>query len=236
MGSRRVVVFTGAGVSTESGIPDFRGPQGLWTKVDPNQYTLQRWLADPEHRKRVFRERMERPQWTGAPNPSHTALVALHEHGRLLRCVTQNIDGLHQAAGLPDELVLEVHGTAHRVMCLRCDARTGWEGLFARLRAGEDDPQCEECGGVLKSATVSFGQNLPPAVLDQAFDDADTCDLMVAAGSTLSVYPAAYVPLRAARRGVPFVIVNEGDTDADTAADIRLEGKTGTLLPALFEA
>jgi NAD-dependent deacetylase len=231
--SRRTLVFTGAGVSTESGIPDFRGPQGLWKKVDPNLFTLQNYLADPAIRRAAWKMRVEDPVWTAQPNPSHHAIVHLERLGVAPVVVTQNVDGLHQAAGSSD--VVEVHGSIHSVVCLACGWRGPMAGTLARVRGGEADPACEACGGILKSATIAFGQHLEPAVIERAFAQADAADVCVAAGSTLSVTPAAHVPMAVASNGGALVIVNEEPTELDHMAVAVVRARTGTALPRLAE-
>ena len=196
--SRRIVALTGAGISTESGIPDFRGPNGLWTK-NPRAEKLsdiRYYMADPEVRRLAWQERLAHPAWSARPNPGHMALVDLERGGRLHALVTQNIDGLHQAAGNSAEKVVEVHGTIHRVMCMQCGWRGPMQATLDRVRAGEDDPPCRACDGILKNGTISFGQSLVPEVIDQAMRAAEEADLLLAIGSSLSVYPvAAAVPL-----------------------------------------
>lgn len=231
--SRRTLVFTGAGVSTESGIPDFRGPHGLWKRVDPNLFTIQNFLADPEIRRRSWEMRIETEMWTAAPNAGHRAIVRLERLGVAPVVVTQNIDGLHQDAGSTD--VVEVHGTAREYACLDCGTRGPIGDVLERFEAGDHDPRCDDCGGLLKSATISFGQSLDAAVIDRAFAEADKADVCLALGSTLSVVPAAYVPLAVARNGGTLVIVNEEETDLDDIAAHKLSARTGALLPQLAD-
>ena len=196
--AERIVVLTGAGISTDSGIPDFRGPKGLWTRnpVAEKQSTIQHYLADPEVRKAAWRSRVEHSAWTARPNRGHLALVALERRGKLHALITQNIDELHQIAGNSPAKTIEVHGTMRRVMCWSCGRRAPMEEALARVRAGEADPVCPSCGGILKSDTISFGQALVPEVIDRAMTAAAEADLMLAVGSTLQVYPVAgAVPL-----------------------------------------
>jgi NAD-dependent deacetylase len=231
----RLVALTGAGISTESGIPDFRGPQGVWTR-DPQaerQATLQHYMADPEVRKRAWRSRLESPAWRAEPNPGHHALVALERRGVLHTLITQNVDGLHQRAGSSPERVIEIHGTIREVTCMACGERAPMERALARVRAGEEDPACRACGGILKSATISFGQSLVAADLTRAQAAAQQCDLMLAVGSTLSVYPVAGVVPVAKEAGARVVIVNAEPTAMDDLADAVLRGPIGTLLPRL---
>jgi NAD-dependent deacetylase len=234
-GAERILVLTGAGISTDSGIPDFRGPQGVWTR-DPaaeRRAHLAHYLSDPEVRRQAWSSRLDHPTWTAEPNAAHRALVELERGGRLDTIVTQNIDGLHQAAGSDPGRVVEIHGTMHEVVCLSCDERAPMARALDRVRAGEGDPPCRTCGGILKSATISFGQNLVPADLRRADAAARRCDLLLAVGSTLAVYPAAGVVPLARSAGARVVIVNGGETALDHLADAVLRGPIGTILPAL---
>jgi len=233
---RRILVFTGAGISTESGIPDFRGPEGLWTRMDPADFTLERYLRSRTTRRRSWRMRMNAGALDASPNAAHRALVGLWASGRMIGCVTQNIDGLHQKAGLPEEAVVELHGNAHTTVCLGCGDRRPTAEALRRVEDGEDDPSCLLCGGILKTAVIYFGEMLPPAATAAAFDMAEEADAVLSVGSTLSVFPAAYVPHRVAQRGRPFVIVNQGPTDFDHLASVRLDAPAGTAVPALVSA
>jgi NAD-dependent deacetylase len=234
--SSRVVALTGAGISTESGIPDFRGPQGVWTK-DPKAEKLSNiheYMADPEVRRQAWQGRLRHPAWTATPGPGHLALVDLERRGKLHALVTQNIDGLHQRAGSSPDLVIEVHGTIHDVVCMDC----GWRGpmgpVLDRLRTGDEDPPCTECGGILKSATISFGQALVPRVIERAMVAAETADLLLAIGSSLQVYPIAAAVPAARAAGARVVIVNAEPTPFDEVADGVLRGRIGEILPALI--
>ena len=233
--AERVVVLTGAGISTESGIPDFRGPQGVWTKNPEaeKQATIQHYVADPEVRKRAWRSRLDSPAWSAQPNAGHRALVALERRGKLETLITQNVDGLHQAAGSSRERVVEVHGTWREVMCLACGERAPMERALARVRAGEEDPPCRSCGGILKSATISFGQSLVPDDIARAERAARNCDLMLAIGTKLSVWPVAGVVPLAKDAGAHVVILNAEPTEMDGLADVVLRGAIGELLPRL---
>jgi len=235
-GRSRILTFTGAGISTESGIPDFRGPEGIWRTVDPDEFTLDRYLRYPETRRRWWRMRFASGTLGAEPNAAHRALVALWRTGRMLGCVTQNIDGLHQKAGLPEEAVVELHGNAHTTVCLGCGDRQPTAAVVRRVEAGEDDPSCLLCGAILKTAVVYFGEVLPADACDYAFELAEQADAVIAIGSTLSVFPAAYVPYQVARRGQPLLIVNVGPTDLDHLAAARIEAPAGTALPALVDA
>jgi NAD-dependent deacetylase len=233
--AERVVALTGAGISTESGIPDFRGPKGVWTRnpAAEKQSTIQNYLADPEVRKAAWRSRLDHTAWTARPNRGHQALVALERRGLLHALVTQNIDELHQIAGNSVDKTIEVHGTMRRVMCWSCGARAPMEDALARVRAGEDDPACRLCGGILKSDTISFGQALRPAVIERAMQVAAECDVLLAIGSTLQVYPVAGMVPVAKEAGARLVIVNDQPTPFDPIADAVLRGPIGDLLPAI---
>lgn len=236
--SQRITVLTGAGISTESGIPDFRGPNGLWTKnpAAERQATIQHYLSDPEVRRAAWRNRVENPMWRAEPNAGHRALVELERTGRLHALITQNVDGLHQRAGSSPELVIEVHGTVHRTMCWDCDDRRPMVEALQRVAAGEDDPPCLLCGGIVKSDTISFGQSLVPEVIDRAMNASDECDLFLAIGTMLSVYPVANTVLRARAAGARVVIVNGSPTEMDGRAHAVLQGQIGDLLPPLVRA
>ena len=234
--SRRIVALTGAGISTESGIPDFRGPQGVWTK-NPKAEKLsdiRYYMADPEVRRLAWQQRLTHPAWQAKPNAGHLALVALEQRGRLHALITQNIDGLHQTAGNSPEKIIEVHGTMREVVCMRCNWRGPMQATLERVRAGEEDPPCKSCGGILKSATISFGQALVPEVINRAMGAAKKTDFLLAIGTSLSVYPVAnVVPLaKAARARV--VILNAEPTPMDDLADAVLRGTIGEILPQLL--
>ncbi len=233
--SSRLVVLTGAGISTDSGVPDFRGPQGLWTR-DPAAEKLSNihyYMSDPEVRRRAWRGRLDHPAWQATPNAGHRALVELERRGKLHTLVTQNIDGLHQRAGTSADRVVEVHGTVHEVMCMAC----GWRGpmgpVLDRVRGGEADPPCHRCGGILKSATVSFGQALVPSVIARALRAAEEADMLLAVGTSLQVYPVAGMVPVARRSGARVVIVNAADTPLDELADAVLRQPISDVLPAL---
>jgi NAD-dependent deacetylase len=236
--SRRVVVLTGAGISTDSGIPDFRGPRGVWTRnpAAEAQSTIQNYLADPQVRQAAWRSRLDHGAWTAQPNAGHLALVALERQGKLHALITQNVDELHQIAGNSPEVVIEVHGTVRRVMCWRCGRRAPMQEALARVRAGEADPPCPACGGILKSDTISFGQALDPAVIRRAMQAAAGADLMLAVGTTLQVYPVAGAVPLAKEGGARVVIVNDQPTPLDAIADALLRGPIGEVLPAICGA
>jgi NAD-dependent deacetylase len=233
----QITVFTGAGISTDSGIPDFRGPNGVWTKnpAAEKTATLQNYLGDPAVRRLAWQNRLNSPAWAAVPNSGHKAIYELERQGRLRAVVTQNIDELHQQAGHRPGNVIEVHGTMRWTRCWNCDDRRPMQETLERARAGEEDPHCLVCHvGILKSDTISFGQSLVPEVIDAAMQAADECDLLLAAGSTLSVFPAANVVPRAKAHGARVVIVNGEPTGMDRFADALLIGSLGELLPALL--
>jgi NAD-dependent deacetylase len=236
--ARRIVALTGAGISTESGIPDFRGPQGVWTKNPAAEKlsTLDHYLSDPEVRKAAWQSRLTHPAWTARPNAGHRALVALERRGKLHALVTQNIDGLHTRAGHSAERVVEVHGTVHEVTCWGCGWRGPMQLALDRVRAGEADPSCEACGGILKSATISFGQALEPSVIERALRVASEADLLLAIGTSLQVYPVAGAVPLAHEAGARVVIVNAQPTPYDDIADAVLCEPIGSVLPRLVSA
>lgn len=237
--ARRGVVFTGAGVSTESGIPDFRGPQGFWKRNDASKFTIQNYVRDPEHRKERWRQALgggflraegDRPV---EPNDAHRAIARLEELGLVRGVVTQNIDGLHHDAGSRN--VLELHGTSKRIACLSCQESWPREEILDRVRAGEDDPECTYCGGILKSATISFGQSLPQDVLEEAHRWSLEADFFLVVGSSLIVYPAAALPGVAKQSGAKLVIVNREETDQDDLFDAVIQETAGSTLTAIVE-
>lgn len=236
--AERIVVLTGAGISTDSGIPDFRGPKGLWTKNPEAEKlaTLDHYMANPEARKRSWQSFLD-PEgmggWDVAPNDGHRAVVELERRGKLLAVLTQNVDGLHQAAGTAPERVVEIHGTLREVVCMTCDERAPMERALDRVRAGEEDPPCRSCGGILKSATISFGQNLVPADLARAEEAGEACDLLLAVGTSLAVYPIAGVVPLAHRSGARVVILNAEPTEMDDLAHAVVRGSISELLPRL---
>jgi NAD-dependent deacetylase len=237
-GVSNVAVLTGAGISTDSGIPDFRGPSGLWTR-DPaaeKLSTYQVYVADPAVRQRSWQARLAHPAWTAQPNAAHLALARLAASPVVATVITQNIDGLHQRAGLPADRVLELHGTMYSVVCVSCNRRTAMADALARVRAGETDPPCTDCGGILKSATVMFGQQLDADVLARAVEVAEAADLFLAVGSTLTVEPAASLCGLAARAGARLVIVNRDPTPYDPLATAVIRQPIGDAVPAIVTA
>ena len=234
--ARRIVGLTGAGISTDSGIPDFRGPRGVWT-LNPKaerMSDIRHYVADPEVRRLSWQSRAAHPAWTAMPNAGHVAIVALEKRGRLHALVTQNIDGLHQKAGNSPDLVIEVHGTLHTAVCLNCGAKQPMQAVLARVRAGEEDPRCRACGGILKSDTVSFGQPLVPRVIERAMRACGETDCLVAVGSSLQVYPIAAAVPGAKASGAALIIVNAQDTPFDEIADVTLSGSISEVLPRLM--
>jgi len=233
--AQRIVALTGAGISTESGIPDFRGPQGVWT-TDPKAERLSNihyYMSDPEVRKLAWKGRLAHPAWRAVPNAGHRALVELERSGRLAALITQNIDGLHQIAGSSPDKVIEVHGTLREVVCMNCGWRGPMPAVLERVAAGEADPPCTDCGGILKSATISFGQPLVPEVIERAMRAAASADLLLALGSSLQVYPVAGVVPRVKGKGGRLVIVNAQPTPFDEIADEIVREPIGDVLPML---
>jgi NAD-dependent deacetylase len=234
--SERIAVLTGAGISTDSGIPDFRGPNGVWTTTPEKMklVNIEDYVRDPQVRVAAWQERMNHPAWTAQPNDGHLALAHLERRGTLLALMTQNIDGLHQSAG--SEKVLELHGTIRQAKCLSCDRRTPMQEQLDRVREGESDPACTPCGGIQKSATVAFGEHLDPLVLETAMVASSACDLFLAIGTSLSVQPASLLAAEAHRRGARLVIVNQGETPLDDRADAVLRDPIGDVLPRIVDA
>ena len=231
-----MVVLTGAGISTDSGIPDFRGPRGVWT-LNPKSERMsdiRYYTADPEVRRLAWQSRLAHPAWTAEPNAGHLALVEFERRGKLHALVTQNIDGLHQRAGNSPERVIEVHGTLHRAVCLECQARVPMSHVLERVSAGEDDPPCERCGGILKSDTISFGQPLVPAVIERAMRAASEGDCLIAVGTSLQVYPIAAAVPAAKSGGASLIIVNAQPTPFDDIADVTLSDEISGVLPDLL--
>ena len=240
----RAVVFTGAGVSTGSGLPDFRSSTGLWTRYDPREMTFQRHVADPEVRRAGWRMRREFLDAEARPNGAHRAIAALEARGHVAGVVTQNIDGLHEAAG--STRVVELHGTAHRTTCIGVSptggvpAGCGWStptrSVLERLDAGDDDPACPDCGGILKAATISFGQAMDVATVERAWDLVDRADLVLAVGTSLQVFPAASLVPTAHEMGVPLAICNAEPTPYDGLAEVVARDRVEDLLPAVVAA
>jgi NAD-dependent deacetylase len=233
--AQRVVVLTGAGISTDSGIPDFRGPQGAWTQ-NPQaeaQSTLENYLNDPQVRMEVWQSRLHSPVWQAQANRGHRALVALEQRGKLHALITQNIDELHRVAGNCADLIIEVHGSMRRVMCWACGERTAMQTVLERVRDGEADPACTACGGILKSDTISFGQMLVPDVIERAMDAVNNAQVLLVVGSTLKVFPIAGAVPHAREVGARVVIVNDQPTPMDDLADAVIRTPIGEALPVI---
>ncbi len=240
MSDRRplVAVLTGAGISTDSGIPDYRGPNGVW-RTDPEAeklVTYAHYVGDPEIRRRAWRVRAEHPARHARPNAAHEAITRLERSGVPVRVLTQNVDGLHQAAGMPDRKVLELHGSSRGTVCVTCHTRGEMTQALARVAAGDPDPSCEVCGGILTSRTVMFGQRLDPEVLGEALSITKACDVFLAVGSSLQVRPVASLAGIAAEHGARLVIVNAEPTPYDDLAAEVVREPIGTALPRLLEA
>ena len=233
--AKRVVVLTGAGISTDSGIPDFRGPQGVWTK-NPRAEKLSNihyYMSDPEVRKAAWKSRLEHPAWTAKPNAGHLALADLEKRGKLHALITQNIDELHQMAGNSPDKVIEVHGTVRKVICMACGMTAPMQNALDRVRAGEEDPPCRNCGGILKSATISFGQQLVPEVIERAIRVSGEAEVFLAIGTSLQVYPIAATVELASGAGARIVILNAEETPFDDIADAVFRGSIGKILPLI---
>jgi NAD-dependent deacetylase len=234
--ARVVTVLTGAGISTDSGIPDFRGPNGVWTKNPAAEKAsdIRHYVGDPEVRVRNWAARAAGEIWVDRePNDGHRALVRLQEQAKLHTLITQNVDGLHQKAGIESQLMVEIHGNTRRAMCLSCSWRDDIEVVLTRVREGEPDPHCHECGGILKSATISFGQSLVPDDLERAHEAARSCDLFLAIGTSLAVYPIAGTVPVAKRNGASIVIVNLEPTEMDGLADVIVDASISEALPQI---
>ncbi len=232
-GCKRILMFTGAGISTESGIPDFRGPSGVWKTASPDDFTLSNYVANTEFRWAAWERRFASPLRDAEPNAAHRAVADLWRSGRMIGYITQNIDGLHQAAGLPTEAIVELHGNTDGIRCIECGTKADTKQVEERWRGGDADPSCEVCGGILKTTVIYFGEMLPERALTTAAVWTANADAVIVVGSSLSVYPAAGIPLEVAATGAPFVIVNDGPTELDDVAAVRLGGRAGEVLPSL---
>jgi NAD-dependent deacetylase len=230
--SKRIVVFTGAGISTESGIPDFRGPDGLWTKFDPEDFTYQRFVTSREARKRLWgMSKTVGLSWTDMkPNDAHYAVVELERIGKLDCVITQNVDGLHQKAGNSEDKVIQLHGNMQWAKCLSCGARWRNKEVMRWVEAGAEDPECVKCGGIIKPEGVFFGEAMPVKETMEAERRSSMCDLCIVIGSSLVVYPAALMPQYALQSGAKLVIINEGETSLDHVANIRIDDKAGKVM------
>ena len=234
--TRNVVVFTGAGVSTESGIPDFRSPGGIWTRFDPEDFTIQKFLSSPETRRKQWQILLEGGLFANAePNRAHLAVAELEKIGRLTCVITQNIDNLHQKAGNSPEKVYELHGNMRWLKCMNCDARYPVGDVVDKFRVKEEVPGCERCQGILKPDVVFFGELLPELTLKQATSHATGCDLMIVIGSSLVVYPAAYMPMYAKESGAKLVIINSAPTSFDDVADVVINHSAGLVMEKIMD-
>ena len=234
--SKMIIVFTGAGVSTESGIPDFRSPGGIWSRYDPEEFTIQKFLSNPESRKTHWKMLTEAGLTTEAkPNPAHYAIAELHQLGKLDCVITQNVDNLHQKAGVPEDRVFELHGNMQRAVCLSCHKHFPLKEVLQRIEEGEEVPDCPYCHGILKPDAVFFGESLPQATLAEASRRSRSCDLLIVVGSTLVVYPAAYIPMYAKEAGAKLVIVNLSETPMDRYATIIIRSKAGEAMSKIME-
>jgi len=233
--AEKVVVFTGAGISTESGIPDFRGPGGLWTKYDPDDFTIDKFLGSHATRKKMWQRLREGGLMEDAmPNAAHYAIVDLEKMGKLSALVTQNIDNLHQKAGSNPALIRELHGNMQMLVCLNCRERYPIAMVKEKYADSDNVPTCEYCRGILKPDVVFFGEALPQRTLAQAMWEAEECDLMMVIGSSLVVYPAAYVPVQAKQAGADLVIINKGPTEQDHQADVRIDAPAGDTMTKIL--
>ena len=228
LAARRVVVFTGAGVSTESGLPDFRSPGGIWDRFDPDDFTYQKFVSRPQTRRLWWQLIYEGSLSTEIkPNPAHHAIAELARLGKLDIVITQNIDNLHQTAGVPDEKVYELHGNLKWAVCLGCGQRYPFEQIKIKLAEGEEVPKCQVCSGILKPNIIFFGEMLPEGVFEAAVQRAESADLFMVIGSTLIVYPAAEIPARAHHSGAKLVIINLSPTPMDYEAAVLIKAKAG---------
>jgi NAD-dependent deacetylase len=234
--SKKVVVFTGAGISTESGIPDFRSPGGIWSKYDPEDFTIQKFLSGPAARKTIWKMSIEGGLLTEAkPNLAHYAIAELYQMGKLDCVITQNIDNLHQKAGVPGDRVFELHGNMECVVCLSCRNRFPMPEVLRKIKEGVEVPDCPDCKGILKPDAVFFGEPLPQETLQEAIRRAQDCDLFIVIGSTLVIYPAAYVPKYAREAGARLAIVNLTPTPFDHDAEVIIRGKAGEIMSKAME-
>jgi NAD-dependent deacetylase len=235
--ANRIVVFTGAGISTESGIPDFRSPGGIWSKYDPREFTYQRFVESEEARAKIWKMSAETHKvlTSADPNPAHYAIVSLEKADKLACLITQNIDGLHQRAGTSEEKVLELHGTALYIKCLDCGKRYEREPIAKRVADGDYSPRCDDCKGLLKSATISFGQSMPREKMERAYAESESCDLFIVIGSSLVVQPAASLPLIAKKNGAVLMIINRDPTDFDQLADVVINASAGETMSMVVE-
>jgi NAD-dependent deacetylase len=237
--AEKILVFTGAGISTDSGIPDFRGPDGLWSKVDPDDFHIDRYRSRPELRMRGWKMHLQGELWgarsTARPNTGHEAIKRLADADRLAGVVTQNVDGLHLVSGLDDLQVAELHGNVRKCLCLDCAQVWDTETVLAWVEAGELDPACPDCGGVVKTATVMFGEILPQEEMEKAMEFLAIADAIIVVGSTVSVSPASDIVMYGGYLSLPIVIINQGPTEADEQAAVKIDAAIGEVLPGLVE-
>jgi NAD-dependent deacetylase len=234
--SSKVVVFTGAGISTESGIPDFRSPGGIWSRYAPEDFTIQKFLSGPAARKTIWKMSIEGGLLAGAkPNLAHYAIAELHQSAKLDCVITQNIDNLHQKAGVPGDRVFELHGNMEQVVCLSCHRRFPMPEVLRSIKEGVEVPDCPECRGILKPDAVFFGEALPQETLREAIRRAQNCDLLIVIGSTLVIYPAAYIPTYAREAGAKLAIINLTPTPFDHYAEVVIRGKAGEIMSEVME-
>jgi len=234
--SKKTIVFTGAGVSTESGIPDFRSQGGIWSRYDPEDFTIQKFLSGPAARKTIWKMSTESGLLTEAePNPAHYAIAELYHLGKLDCVITQNIDNLHQKAGVPDDKVFELHGNMGWVVCLSCRRRFPMPEVLQKIKEGIEVPDCPDCKGILKPDAVFFGEALPQETLQEAIHRSRNCDLFIVIGSTLVIYPAAYIPTYAVEAGAKLAIVNLTSTPFDHYAAVAIQGGAGEIMPRVME-
>jgi len=234
--SDKTIIFSGAGISTESGIPDFRSPGGIWEKFDPEDFTYQKFVADTRIRKKQWQLLVTGGLTSYAePNPAHYAAGELHKMGKLDCVITQNVDNLHQRGGVPAEKIFELHGNMQWVVCLNCGQRYPIEQIKPRIDEGEEDPDCSTCRGVLKPDVVLFGESLPKDVFNQAVLHAGNCDLLIVVGSSLVVYPAALIPEHAVKAGAKLAIINLSPTPMDSQADVVIREKAGETMSEVIQ-
>jgi NAD-dependent deacetylase len=234
--SQKIIVFTGAGISTESGIPDFRSPGGIWSRYDPEDFTIQKFLSNPAARKNIWKMSIEGGLLTEAePNLAHYAIAELYQLGKLDCVITQNIDNLHQRAGVPEDRVFELHGNVKWVVCLSCCRRFPMPDILQRIKEGIEVPDCPDCQGILKPDAVFFGEALPQETLREAIRRAQNCDLFIVIGSTLVIYPAAYIPTYAGEAGAKLAIINLTPTPFDHYAEVVIRGKAGEIMSKVME-
>jgi NAD-dependent deacetylase len=233
--SKKLVVFTGAGISTESGIPDFRSPGGIWTKFDPDDFTIQKYMSNPATRLKQWVHMVEDGLMINAqPNRAHYAVAELEKMGKLQCVITQNVDNLHQKAGNSPDRIFELHGTMSWARCLDCGRRFSIHAILDRFRADRANPVCEVCSGTVKPDVIFFGEALPEEALSLSVSHSRSCDLFIVIGSSLIVYPAAFMPVYAKESGAKLVIINNSSTDMDSQADVVVGGSAGAIMESVL--